>query len=68
MGEGVGAQSEAGIGMAQHAGEHAIETEPEEGNRRPGGSIPLVNNLLDGVVSLSRSYDTCPRSCLHFSS
>ena len=65
----VGAQGEAGIGVARHAGEHAIETEPEERNRfSPGGSFPLVNKLLDGVVSLSRSYDTCPRSCLHFSS
>lgn len=64
----IGSQREAGVGMAQHAGEHAIETEPEERNRRPGGSFPLVNKYLDVVVNLSRSYDTCPRSCLHFSS
>lgn len=43
----VGAQSDARIGVARHAGEHAIETEPEERNRRPGSSFPLVNKLFE---------------------
>ena len=53
----VGAQGEAGIATHLY---FLPKAEPEERNRRPGGSFPLVSKYLNVVVNLSRSDAACP--------
>lgn len=59
----VGTQSEAGIETHLY---FLPKDEPEERNRRPGGSFPLVNNLFAehlmscGAVILTVSYAPAP--------
>lgn len=56
---GVGISSQGEAGIATHL-YFLPKAKPEERNRRPGGSFPLVNKYLNVVVNLSRSDAACP--------
>lgn len=69
VGEGVSSQREAGIESHLY---FLPKDEPEERNRRPGGSFPLVNKLFAehhmscGAVILTVSYAPAPRHFRRF--